>query len=219
MEKEKNVIDESAKKLQTPERKRKQGSNHKSPKTPNQNNLVAWQDEGSDNPDQRTPITNDDEGLEFEIVKALNDPHGEDEVWDQFVEKFKEKSGLDVESRVDTVERLISIFRGTADNLINEAVSLLLDMKQQDLDETLAYKRLNDHVQDYKEAEENIREVLEELTTSISSDGAVLKLRNVLGNSVRRADCEKVQLLVKSIDRLGDFPIFNSIKEKCGNFT
>ena len=161
-------------------------------------------------------MTNEEEGLEIEIIAVLNDPHGDEEKWESFIDKFKSKTGLDVESRVMTVQRLLSIFKGHCDNLISEAISLLLDMKQQELDETLAYKLLNDQVQEYKEAEEKIREILEEICASEPLEGTILKLRNVLSSANRRVDCEKIQFLMKSIDKLGNFPIFVEIKEKCG---
>ena len=217
MEKEKRGSESSAKKQQTPDGKRRGGSNHKSPKTPKQLNLEAWQDEGSDNGGQSAPMTNEEEGLEVEILTALNDPRGEEEAWELFIQNFRDKTGIDVESRVATMERLLAIFRGKSENLVNEAISLLLDMKQQDLDETLAYKRLEDQVQEYKEAEEMIKEVLSELETTDPVEGTVLKLRNVLSTTSRRADCEKVQLLVRSINKLGDFPIFTTLKEQAGS--
>lgn len=178
--------------------------------------LKPWQDDQSERESNSVPLTQEEECSELEVSKLLDDLRGIEEAWEMFVIKHKDRVSGDAETRVDIVDRALAIFRGEGENHSNMAVDLLLDMKRMDFEETCAYKLLNDQVQEFKEAEERIRETIEELTTDEPEEGGILKLRNVLSSTRRRAECEKVQLLIRSIDKLGDFPIFTPLKERSG---
>lgn len=178
--------------------------------------LKAWRDDGSERGSHSVPRTCEEECSEIEVCKLLDDLSGPAEAWETFVIRHKDRVGGDAATRVDIVERALAVFRGEGEDLVHMAVDLMLDMKRVDFEETNAYKLLNDQVQEFKEAEEKVRETIEELRVDEAEEGGILKLRNVLSSTQKRAECEKVQLLIRSIDKLGDYPIFTPLKESSG---
>jgi len=176
----------------------------------------AWQDETSEAEDKDEKNQKKPNSPNWRVRKLLNESRGEEGTWEQFVRTCQNSGEEPVGISLQLMERLISIFKTSQVNGLDEAVLILAELKKYDLSTTRAYKRLDDQVQNFKELEQKVSSILENTGQIEANCNSIIKLKTVLAESKSRVSLDKVQTILKQYLRYADAPLFEPLKERIG---
>jgi hypothetical protein len=151
-----------------------------------------------------------------ELRKLLNEPKGEDSLWELYLKKHRDSLNPDTLSKVAILEKLLAVFKLPQDADPTDPQSLLRELHSMHLQDTRAYRKLEDLISQYRQAEDRLRHLYMQLDPDDLEDRPSGELRTVLNRMYAKVDVDRLRSTVKSVERLSLFPIFHPLKDKLG---